>query len=235
MPGPDVRQVGAAIVRACRRLDARGILAGAEGNLSARVAGGRVVVTPSGVTKAELAVRDLVTVSVRGAGRAGRAGGGGGRRRVTPSSELPLHLAIYAARPDVGAVVHAHPPAATGFAVARRALPHRALAELAGVIGPVPLVPYRAPGSAALASAAARAARGADALLLANHGVVTVGRDVAAATRLMESVEQAARIVAVATILGNVTRLGASAVHELDRARTGTPGRARKSARKRNP
>lgn len=215
MPPAGTAGVRSAIVRACRRLDAKGLVAGAEGNVSART-GSAALVTPAGAVKGEVRPGDLVRVALPGGAVLGR-----GR----PSSELPMHLAIYAARPDVGAVVHAHPPAATGFAVARMAMPVGALAELAGVIGPVPLVAYRDPGSAALARAVAaalsrRGAARANACLLANHGVVAVGDSVAQALSRIESVEQAARILATAHILGGVTELGPVAVKRLHRSRT---------------
>lgn len=202
------------MIRACRRLDARGLVAGTEGNASARL-GAQIIITPAGVRKGALRARDLVVVTANG-----------GRVRVPPrargahmpSSELALHLAIYAARPDVGAVVHAHPPAATAFAVAGREL-SPALAELVGVVGRVPLVPYRRPGTAALGEVVARAMGTANAALMANHGVVTVGSDVTEALNLMESVEQAARILAGAHILGGATSLPESDLQDIDRAR----------------
>jgi len=213
VPGAATAAVRSAIVQACRRLDAMGLVAGAEGNVSARIGSRVVLVTPAGARKGDLSASDIVRVRLDD----GRALGAG-----RPSSELPMHLAIYEARPDVVAVVHAHPPAATAFAVAGKAMPVTALAELVGVIGPVPLVAYRDPGSAALAAAVAAAlARGRrvrpNACLLANHGVVAVGRSVAEALSRIESVEQAARILTTAHILGGVTEIGPAAVKRLQR------------------
>jgi L-fuculose-phosphate aldolase len=148
---------------------------------------------------------DIATGATRGAGRA--------------SSEVQMHLAIYRARADVMAIVHAHPPAATGFAVARREFPANALAEVAGVIGPVPLAPYRLPGTEALGSAVAASLARANVALLANHGVVAVGRDLTEALNLMESLEQAARILVSAHILGGVTELSPQEVLELEQGR----------------
>lgn len=137
------------------------------------------------------------------------------RGRGVASSEVLVHLALYRTRPGIGAIVHAHPPTATGFAVARRPFPTEALAEVAGVIGPVPQVPYHRPGTEALASAAAKAMHGADVALLANHGAVTVGADLTGALNRMESLEQAARILVSAHILGGATDLSAEEVREL--------------------
>ncbi len=216
--------VRAAVIRACRRLDARGLVAGAEGNVSARVGARRIVVTPAGAAKGELGVRDLVEVDVNGIPV---------RRGASPSTELPMHLAIYAARPDVRAIVHAHPVAATGFAVAHRRLPVAGLAELAGVVGPVPLVAYRMPGTPHLGLLVAKSLAAANVALLANHGAVAVGANCNAALHLMESLEQSARILVTAHILGGVTGLGQSDVKALGRARTGAGSTAPRNAKHR--
>lgn len=191
--------VRARLVAACRRLDSRGLIAGAEGNLSARLRGGKIAITPSGMRKADVRERDLLTISADGALSAGQG------RGARPSSEMPMHLAIYAARPDVRAIVHAHPPAATGFAVAGKTLPRGILAELDDVLGDVPLAPFRRPGSGELGSVVAQALGQANVALLARHGAVAVGPSVDAALNLMESLEQAARIVLAAHILQGIT------------------------------
>lgn len=197
------------IIRACKRLDAKGLLAGAEGNVSARLAANRIAVTPAGRCKADLSVRELVETTLDGRPVSGLS---------SPSSELPMHLAVYRARPDVGAVVHAHPVAATGFAVAQNPLPQAALAEAAGVLGPVPLVPFRAPGSAGLGLVVAKALKGANVALLANHGAVAVGPTIDVALQRMESLEQAARIVVAARILGGERNLKTADLRALQRA-----------------
>ncbi len=209
--------VARAICRAGRRLAERGLIAGAEGNLSARAGEGRVLVTPAGRGKGELEPADLVEVELEGR-RRGAAGGGG-----RPSTELALHLAIYAARPEVGAVVHAHPPAATGFAAAGVPLDEGVLPELA-LLGPVPLVPYATPGTASLGDAVAPYAARHEALLLSNHGAVTVGRTIEEAEQRMESLEQGARILLVARLLGGARRLQPG---ELERLGALWEGRAR--------
>lgn len=184
---------------ACLRLDLRGLIAGGEGNLSARLRTGLIAITPSGIRKASVRERDLLTVSDHGVLKTGRPSG------ARPSSEMPMHLAIYAARPDVRAIVHAHPPAATGFAVAGRTLPRGVLAELDDVLGDVPLAPFHRPGSGELGRAVATVLANANVALLAHHGAVAVGPTVDAALNLMESLEQAARIVLAAHILQGVT------------------------------
>jgi len=202
-----------ALAEVCRRLHGRGLLAGAEGNVSVRLADGSLLVTASGIDKASATADDIVRLHADGTDhhdgpRRGGDGDGGadtGRRRA--SSEVGMHLAIYAARRDVGAIVHAHPPVATGFALAGEGMPHDLLPELPVVVGPVALVPYGRPGTPALASAMTPFLPAHEVFLLANHGVTTVGRSLTDALLRMESVEQAARIITVARLLGGARPL----------------------------
>ena len=188
----------AAIVRVCRRLWERGLIAGPDGNVSLRLGPDRLLVTPSGGAKVDVAADDLLEVDL-----AGHVLAGAGRA----SSELAMHLAIYRARPDVGAIVHAHPPTATGFAVAGETLPDGVLPELICQMGAVALVPYSTPGTPAAAAALAPYLSGHHAFLLANHGATTVGATLDEAHRRMESLEHAARILLAARLLGRVTPL----------------------------
>lgn len=188
------------IVRVCRRLYERGLIAGGEGNVSARLEDGNVLVTPSGASKIDVSESDLVVVSpdgkpVAGSGRA--------------SSELGMHLRIYRLRPDVGAVVHAHPPFATAFAVAGEDLMAPVLPEILVQIGGVPLVPYATPGSPALAAAIEPFLPHHDAFLMANHGATAYGSTLSIAHQRMESLEHAARILFSAKALGHVSTLTA--------------------------
>jgi L-fuculose-phosphate aldolase len=124
-----------------------------------------------------------------------------------PSSELGMHLACYAARPDVVAVVHAHPPVSTGFATAGRGLPQNVLPELPVVVGPVALVPYGRPGTPALSEALSPFLPSHEAFLLANHGVTAMGRSLTDAVLRLESIEQGARILFVSELLGGARPL----------------------------
>lgn len=195
-----------ALCRAGRRLAARGLIAGTDGNLTARWGPDRLLVTPAGRDKGELEPADLVEVDL-----AGRVLRGTGQ----PSSELGMHLAILSLRPDVQAVVHAHPPVATGFAVAGKLLGDGALAELVTLFGSVPLVPYGAPGTPELGERVKPFARAHDALLLANHGAVTVGPTMESACHRMESLEQGARILLVARLLGGARPLSPEEIDRL--------------------
>ena len=195
----DTRALREAVARVCRRLWERGLIAGPDGNVSVRLDAERLLVTPSGASKCDVGADDLLVVALHdgavldGAGRA--------------SSELAMHLAIYRARADVGAIVHAHPPTATGFAVAGETLPDGVLPELICQVGAVALVPYFTPGTPAAADALAPYLADHDAFLLANHGATTVAPTLDAAHQRMESLEHAARILFTARLVGRVTPL----------------------------
>ena len=191
----------------CRQLAARGLIAGRDGNLSVRLGPERALVTPSGVLKSLVSPAGMVEVDFSGKPR------GGGSRK--PTSELELHLRILRHRPDVQAVVHAHPPAATGFAVAGQTIPGNLLPELIFVVGPVALVPFGMSGTRELGDQVVPFLDGHDAMLLANHGAVTMGRSLDEAWIRMESLEHCARIILVARQVGQPQPLSAEAVRAL--------------------
>lgn len=200
------------IVLVCRRLYERGLVAGPDGNVSVRQDDGAILVTPSGLSKVDVTPDDLVVVTLDGRVRDGRH---------APSSELLMHLRIYQRRPDVGAVVHAHPPAATGFAVAGEAFMAPVLPEVILQLGEVPLVPYATPGSAQLADAFEPFLATHDGFLMANHGATTIGPSLVTAHQRMESLEHAARILLAARALGTVNELSAADVQSLRATREG--------------
>lgn len=201
----------AELVEYSRTLHARGWVANHDGNLTARLAGHRYLATPTATSKARVTGDLLLIVDETGK----KVSASGGRA----FSELGLHLAVYAARADVNAVVHAHPPHATGFAVAGRSLDVPFIAEAVLSLGPsVPTVPYAAPGPGA-ASALAQYLEGHDAVLLGNHGVLTWGSDIEQAYLRMELVEHLARIALVAHQLGGVRPLPTSSLAPLAEAR----------------
>lgn len=182
-----------------RRLWARSLVAANDGNISVRLRDGRILCTPSGVSKGFLGDDDWVITDARGEKWGGRQ---------NPSSELKMHVAIYGARPQVGAVVHAHPPHATAFAVAGLAVPERVLPEIDVLLGRVAQVPYIAPGTQELADAVgAEAASGANAILLGNHGATTCGVGLEEAWLRMESLDQCCRILLNARGLGDWRRM----------------------------
>jgi len=193
----------------CRQLAAQGLIAGRDGNLSVRLGADRVLVTPSGLIKSLLEPADMVEVDL-----AGRPRKRGTRK---PTSELDLHLRILRHRPDVHAVVHAHPPAATGFAVAGEEIPGNLLPELIFVVGPVPLVPFGMPGTPELGRRIVPYIEDPrhQALLLANHGAVTMGRTLDEAWIRMETLEHGARIILAARRIGQPQPLRPDAISAL--------------------
>ena len=207
-------ELAAAVVRCCRGLWEAGLIAGAAGNVSVRLGPDRVLVTPRGLLKAELEATDLVVVDLDG-------------RHVDgcrqASTELDLHLRVYRRRSDCGAVVHAHPPTATAFAVAGEAIPEDVLPEITLLMGQVPVVPYGTTGTFALGDAVEPYITGREAVLLANHGALTWGADLAQARIRMESLEHGARILLAARGLGRVVRLTREQIDALHRLRGSSP------------
>ena len=203
-------EVAREIVLCCRRLWQAGLIAGQDGNITVRYQPDRLLVTPRGLLKADLNPEDLVEVDLEGRHL-------GGSRQA--STELDLHLRVYRRRQDCGAVVHAHPPTATAFAVAGECIPGDVLPEIALLMGEVPVVPYATTGTPALGDAAEPFLEAHEAVLLANHGALAWGATLAAARIRMESLELAARILLAARTLGRVTRLTRDQMHDLERRR----------------
>jgi len=198
------------IVAVCRRLYDRALIAGQDGNVSVRLRSGHILVTPSGLSKVDVTPEALVELTAQG-------------ERVTrgpgASSEVGMHLRIYRERPDVRAVVHAHPPVATAFGVAGRDFMDAVLPEVIFHLGRVPLVPFALPGTPALGDAMAPYLADHDAFLLASHGATTVGPTLGLAHQRMESLEHAARILHAASQIGSVTPLRAEDIAALRAAR----------------
>jgi L-fuculose-phosphate aldolase len=183
----------AELVRFCRLGWERGYLAATDGNLSVRLGPERVLVTPSGRSKAVVAEADLVEVDLEG-----RPVSGG----EVPSSEVKLHLAAYQARPEIGAVAHAHPPLVAALCASGVELDISFLPEALITLGPVPLLPYRTPGTRELARGVGEALATAEAALMAHHGSVTVGADLEEAWARTEKLEHAAAVLLTARGLG---------------------------------
>jgi L-fuculose-phosphate aldolase len=199
-----------AIALVCRRLYERGLVAGPDGNVSVRLRDGSIVVTPSGMSKVDVTPDDLVLVDGEGRVLEGKG---------NPSSELRMHLRIYERRADVSAVVHAHPPTATGFAVAGESFMAPVLPEVILQMGEVPIVRYATPGTADLADSFDPYLARHDAFLMANHGATTVGPTLEVAHQRMESLEHAARIILAARMLGRVNELSPADVKALRASR----------------
>jgi L-fuculose-phosphate aldolase len=177
------------IARISKMLHRRGFVAATDGNLSVRLRGGHILSTPTGVSKGAIRPADLVLVDISGQQLSGKR---------KPTSELGMHLAIYRLRPDVHAIVHAHPWAATGFASAGISLTDRMCSEIRSSLGRIPLAPYGTPGTVELVESLLPYIPNHDAILMANHGVVTYGPNLFRAYMNMELVEHASRIALVA-------------------------------------
>lgn len=182
----------------CHLMWSQGWVAANDGNVSVRRDDGTIVCTPSGVSKREIEPDMLVVID-----SAGRVVEGDRR----PSTEMAMHLRCYADREDVRAVVHAHPPYATAFAAADRALDGYGLIEAVLTVGAVPVVPFAMPGTDDVAEAIAPYLSHHDALLLRAHGALTVGSDLRTAYYRMESLEQFAKISLAAHQLGGMKDL----------------------------
>ena len=189
----DERALRDTLVAGGARLGARGLIAAAEGNLSVRLARDRILITPAGRGKDALHAGDLVVVPLDPT--AAKDDSGPGPR---PSSDVAIHRAIYAARPDVGAVVHAHVPAAMALTLAGVTPDPAALPETAMLLPRLPLVPFGAPGSAELAARIAAAFVEGDprpgAVLLELHGAIAAGAGIAEALDRIELVDVLCRV-----------------------------------------
>jgi len=166
-----------------RLLETKGLIVAAEGNMSVRLGGHCFLVTPAGKCKGELKVQDPLEVDSQGRCSAGR-----------PTSEWPLHQEIYRMRPDIRAICHAHPPWATAFATAGRDLDGQLLTETAQVLPRVPLAVRSLPGTPEVARSIQPHIKDHDAILLANHGVVSVGNTLKGAFELLQTVERLAQV-----------------------------------------
>jgi L-fuculose-phosphate aldolase len=198
------------VVEVGRRLWTRGYVASNDGNISVRLDEGRVLTTPKSVSKGFMTPDMMVVTDRSGKKLAGDR---------DPSSELLMHLAVYDNRPDVRAVVHAHPPLATGFAVAGIPLDRAVLAEVICTLGSIPIADYATPSTKELPEACTRYIKAHDGLLLANHGALTVGPELFNAYYKMETVEHFARISLVARLLGGERLLSRDEVMRLEALR----------------
>jgi L-fuculose-phosphate aldolase len=208
---PSERKLRHEIVRLGGMLHGCGFVAGMDGNLSVRLDSERILATPTSMSKGMMRASDLVVVDTNGRKLEGQ-------RDV--SSEIAMHQLIYRVRPDIRAVVHAHPPTATGFAASGLSLSRPLVCELIVGLGCVPLARYGTPGTSELSDALAPLVPEYDAILMANHGVVTYGEDLHRAYMKMETVEHFAKIALVAHMLGSEQPLSEQDIEKLVNART---------------
>ena len=199
-------QARADIVEVGRRLWERGYVASNDGNISVRLDDTRLITTPKSVSKGFMTPDMMVITDLEG-------------RKISgvrePSSELKMHLEVYRNRPDARAVVHAHPPTATGFAVAGIALDRAVLAEVITTLGSIPIAEYATPSTEELPAAVRKYVKAHDGLLLANHGALALAGDVMSAYYRMETIEHFAKISLVARTLGRENTLSRDEVGRL--------------------
>ena len=186
-------QLRADIVEVGRRMYDRGYTASNDGNISVRLGADRLLMTPKSVCKGFMTPDMMCITDLTGKKLQGDR---------DPSTEMLMHLEVYRQRPDARAVVHAHPPTATGFAVAGIALDRAVLAEVLTTLGSIPIAEYATPSTSELPDAVRKYIKAHDGMLLANHGALTVGPDLFAAYYKMETIEHFAKISLVARMLG---------------------------------
>jgi L-fuculose-phosphate aldolase len=198
------------IVEVGRRMYARGYTASNDGNISVRLGADRLLMTPKSVCKGFMTPDMMCITDLEGRKLQGDR---------DPSSEMLMHLEVYRQRPDVQAVVHAHPPTATGFAVAGIPLDRAVLAEVLTTLGSIPIAEYATPSTRELPDAVRKYIKAHDGMLLANHGALTVGTDLYAAYFKMETIEHFAKISLVARLLGRENLLSREEVMRLQELR----------------
>lgn len=203
-------QVKQDIIEAGRRLYEKGYVVSNDGNISARISEDRIIATPSGLCKGTLSPDDLCICDMEGNKVSGK---------LRPSSEVGMHIFLYRERPDIQAVLHAHPPTATGFSVAGIPLTDCVLPEVIISLGSIPIAGYGTPGGVEISEPIRKYVQDYDAYLLENHGATSVGTSVMNAYFKMETMEHFARILFVARQLGGVNVLDAEQVDKLVRIR----------------
>ncbi|AMN35269.1 class II aldolase/adducin family protein [Clostridium perfringens] len=179
----------------CHKMWQLGWVAANDGNVSVKLEDGTFLATPTGISKSFITPEKLVHIDENGEVLDGPEG-------AKPSSEIKMHLRCYKEREDVGSVVHAHPPTATGFAVAHLALDRYTMIETVIAIGSIPIAPYGTPSTYEVPDSIAPYLQEHDVILLENHGALTVGADLITAYYRMETLELYAKISLTAHLLG---------------------------------
>lgn len=184
----------------CHKMWQLGWVAANDGNVSVKLPDGNFIVTPTGISKSFITPEKLVIID-RNMNIISAEGG------YKPSSEIKMHMRCYDEREDVGAVVHAHPPTATGYAVAGKSLDEYSMIETVIAVGAIPLTPYGTPSTNEVPEAIAPYLKEHDVLLLKNHGALTVGCDLITAYYRMETLELFAKISLTAHLLGGAEEI----------------------------
>jgi L-fuculose-phosphate aldolase len=191
----------------CHRLYDKGLIAAGDGNVSCRLGEDRVLVTPTGFHKGFIQPQDLIVTDLQGHRKRGEH---------QPSSEFMMHALCYAERPDVGAVVHAHPPLAVALALAGVSMSEPVLSEACLVLGPVLTAPYSTPTTDEVPRTLRPYIRQANAVIMHRHGALTMGRDLTEAWHRMETLEHSAKILHAAHALGPVPPIAPAEAERLE-------------------
>ena len=204
----DINEVKAQICDVCHKMWQLGWVAANDGNLSVKLPDGNFLATPTGISKSFITPEKLVIINPEGEVLQAIDG-------YRPSSEIKMHLRCYKERDDVGAVLHAHPPTATGYAVAHIPLDRYTMIETVAAIGSIPVTPYGTPSTYEVPDAIAPYLQEHDVLLLANHGALTVGADAITAYYRMETLELFAKISLTAHLLGGEKEISRENIDKL--------------------
>lgn len=198
----------------CHKMWQLGWVAANDGNVSVKLPDGTFLATPTGMSKSFITPEKLVHIDQDGQVLDAPAG-------LKPSSEIKMHLRCYKERTDVGAVLHAHPPVATGYAVANKPLDEYSMIETVIALGSIPVTPYGTPSTYEVPDRIAPYLGEHDALLLQNHGALTVGADLITAYYRMETLELFAKISLNAYLLGGAKEISRENIDRLISMREG--------------
>lgn len=198
----------------CHKMWQLGWVAANDGNVSVKLEDGTFLATPTGISKSFITPEKLVQIDQDGNVLDGLPG-------YRPSSEIKMHLRCYAERPDVGSVLHAHPPTATGYAVANQPLDEYSMIETVIALGSIPVTPYGTPSTYEVPDHIAPYLGEHDAMLLQNHGALTVGADLITAYYRMETLELYAKISLTAHLLGGAQEISRDNIDRLISMRAG--------------
>lgn len=204
----DINQIKEEICDVCHKMWQLGWVAANDGNVTVKLEDGTFLATPTGISKSFITPEKLVRIDNTGKVIEGLPG-------FKPSSEIKMHLRCYQEREDVGAVVHAHPPTATGYAVAGKSLDEYSMIETVIAIGSIPLTPYGTPSTNEVPEAIAPYLASHDVLLLQNHGALTVGCDLITAYYRMETLELFSKISLNAHLLGGAKEIPMPQIEKL--------------------
>ncbi|MTK12551.1 MAG: class II aldolase/adducin family protein [Clostridiaceae bacterium] len=204
---PSDSEAKKALVDIGRRIYEKGFVAANDGNISCKVDPNTIWITPTGVSKGFMTSDMMIKIDLDGKIIAGK---------LKPSSEFKMHLRVYKENPEVMAITHAHPPIATSFAIAGISLDKAILPEAVVQLGSVPVAPYATPGSQGVPDSIAPYCKTYNAVLLANHGALSWGKDIYEAYYRMESIEYYASVLMyTGYIIGKQNELSPSQVEEL--------------------